>query len=241
MNLVSEIYSQPRVTRAARLLPKLGLLPGFALDLSLTNKKGENWDFTREDMRKEARELLAREKPMLLVGCPPCTAFSAWQALNKVKYGWTDEEVRRRQAAGEVHLRFCCELYMAQLQGGRFFLHEHPDAASSWSVACIQELLAHPQVGRATGDQCQYGQATRHGHTIKKPTGWMSNAPEVLKELSRRCQGRGGACSSGNLPHATASGRVAREAAVYPFKLCEAILRGMRNQLRIQGRLRPGI
>ena len=27
MNLVSEIYSQPRVTRAAKLLPRLGLLP----------------------------------------------------------------------------------------------------------------------------------------------------------------------------------------------------------------------
>ena len=67
----------------------------------------------------------------------------------------------------------------------------------------------------------------------------MSNAPKVLKQLNRRCQGHGGACSIGSLPHATASGRVAREAAVYPFKLREAILRGMRNQLRIQGRLQP--
>ena len=66
--------------------------------------------------------------------------------------------------------------------------------------------------------------------------GWMSNAPEVLKELSRRCQGHGGAYSIGGLPHATAFGRVAREAAVYPFKLCEAIMKGMRNQLRIQRR-----
>ena len=31
--VVSEIYSPPRVTKAARkLLPELGLLPGFALD-----------------------------------------------------------------------------------------------------------------------------------------------------------------------------------------------------------------
>ena len=183
---------------------------------------------------------MAQEKPTLLVGSPPCTVFSAWQALNKVKHEWTDEEVRRRQAAGEMHLRFCCELLMAQLQGGRLFLHEHPNAASSWSVGCIQELLAHPQVGRATGDRCQYGKTSRHGQTVRKPIGWMSNAPEVLKELNRRCQGRGGACSIGGLPHATASGRVAREAAVYPFKLCEVILKGMRNQLRIQGRLQPG-
>ena len=87
--------------------------------MSLTNKNCEHWDFTREDMRKQAREPLAREKPTLLFGSPPCTVFSAWQFFNKVKHGWTDEEVRRRQAAGEVHLRFCCELYVAQLQGSR--------------------------------------------------------------------------------------------------------------------------
>ena len=70
-------------------------------------------------------------------------------------------------------------------------LHEHPNAASSWSVDCIQELLAHPQVGRTVGDQCQYGQTSRHGQTVKKLIGWMSNAPEVLKQLNRRCQSHG--------------------------------------------------
>ena len=42
MNLVSEIHSAPRVTRAFKLLPELGLLPGFAFDLSTTNEMGEN-------------------------------------------------------------------------------------------------------------------------------------------------------------------------------------------------------
>ena len=37
-----------------------------------------------------------------------------------------------------------------------------------------------------------------------------------------------------------ASGRTAREAAVYPVKLCRAILRGCRNQLRRDGLLQLG-
>ena len=37
-----------------------------------------------------------------------------------------------------------------------------------------------------------------------------------------------------------ASGKVARKAAVYPFKLCRAILRGCVRQLRADGRLQPG-
>ena len=40
--------------------------------------------------------------------------------------------------------------------------------------------------------------------------------------------------------HAVASGKVAREAAVFPFKLCHAILRGCSQQLRADGRLHPG-
>ena len=37
---VSEIYSAPRVTRAAKLLPGLGLLPGSAFGLTTVNMAG---------------------------------------------------------------------------------------------------------------------------------------------------------------------------------------------------------
>ena len=47
--MVAEIYSAPRVTSAAKLLPSLGVLPGFALDLTI------GWDFTKESARREAR------------------------------------------------------------------------------------------------------------------------------------------------------------------------------------------
>ena len=39
----------------------------------------------------------------------------------------------------------------------------------------------------------------------------------------------------------TAAGRLAREAAVYPFRLCRAILQGCRNQLLRDGTLQVGM
>ena len=39
--LVAEVYGRPRVTRATALLPNLGLLLGFAIDLTTTNKTGD--------------------------------------------------------------------------------------------------------------------------------------------------------------------------------------------------------
>ena len=50
--VVSEIYSPPRVTAAARRLPHLGVLPGFAMDLR------NGWDFDNAERRREARRLI---------------------------------------------------------------------------------------------------------------------------------------------------------------------------------------
>ena len=216
--LVAEVYSRPRVTRATALLPSLGLLLGFALDLTTTNKKGDQWDFTIESMRQESRAVLAATKPALLIGSPPCTEFCAWQLLNAAKLGWTPAETRRRRAAGEVHVRFCGELYAEQITNWRVFLHEHPDSASSWKLSCIQEILAEDTVDRVIGDQCQYGQATAQGDRLNKAILWISNSPAILEQLKRRCRGRKGFCSDGRR-HGLTSGQAAREAAAYPFRL----------------------
>ena len=88
-------------------------------------------------------------------------------------------------------------------------------------------------------DQCQYGQCDSGGGPIRKPTKWMSNSPLILQSLSTRCTGRGGWCSGLNADkkHVPASGRVAREAAIYPFQLCKAILEGLREEMISRGRM----
>ena len=59
--------------------------------------------------------------------------------------------------------------------------------------------------------------------------------------LSRRCQGRAGRCSDTGQPHVECSGQVAREAAIYPAKLCKAILEGFSRQLQSDGMMEAGV
>ena len=74
-NVVSEIYSPPRVTDAARRL-NLGIAPGFAFDLTTVDGTGKAWDFDDASRRTEARRRLREQRPMFLIGSPMCTAFS---------------------------------------------------------------------------------------------------------------------------------------------------------------------
>ena len=103
------------------------------------------------------------------------------------------------------------------------------------------KLLRQADVSTVIGDQCQYGQRTKGtNEPIKKPTRWMSNGAKILETLGQRCRGRKGACSMGGF-HQPCSGGRARDAAIYPFALCKAILQGIRNQMRHDHRLQEGI
>ena len=80
---VSEIYSAPRVTKALKMLPSMGLSAGFALDLT-GEDEGNSWDFTKAEMREKARKKVDQEQPKVLIGSPSCTPYCTWQELNAV-------------------------------------------------------------------------------------------------------------------------------------------------------------
>ena len=128
--------------------------------------------------------------------------------------------MERRSLAGVVHLGFVCRLYALQLRNKRFFFHEHPDTATSWKEPCIADIMAHEDLHRVVGDQCQYGQGDEFDNPVKKATGWMTKSPCLREALSQRCTGMHSYCSrhKGGI-HRTVSGRLAREVAVYPFVL----------------------
>ena len=236
--IVSEIYSPPRVSAIAKLCPSFGVLPGFALDLTTQDSDGRHWDFDDEEMRQRAWTRLKTEQPLLLVGSPMCTAFSAWQHINNSKRD--PSVVAKEYARGLSHLKFCCELYEYQVAHGRYFLHEHPAQAMSWATKEVKRILDLEGVARTVGHQCQFG-AEYDGSPIKKPTGFMSNSPEIRRALSKLCSGRLGQCSrpTGG-EHILCNGRVARMAAIFPVRLCKAILSGFRQQLKKDGIVRDG-
>ena len=128
--VASEIYSPPRITAMARARPSLGVLPGFALDLSTCDEAGQPWNFDCPAQRAKARRLVEDTKPLLLVGSPMCTAFRLLQALNWGRVSPEQKEAIVKRATS--HLHFCLELYGLQVREGRCFLHDHPASATSW-------------------------------------------------------------------------------------------------------------
>ena len=258
--IVSEIYSPPRVTDLIKRIRSRHLLPGLALDLTVVDPEdGLPWDFSIRAKRERARKLIREQKPYVLIGSPECTPFSTWQYINRAKHS-NPVHMDRAKTAAEVHIRFVCELYQEQIDGGRYFLHEHPMWATSWSMKCVQSILEQEEVQKVRCDQCMYGAATkqRSGTTgvdardgtgttgvdaqpIMKPTGFMTNSPRVAAALSGRCTGKDGHCSrpTGG-KHVTCSGRHARASAIYPKGLCKAILKGIRDQLKADDLIKSG-
>ncbi len=242
--IVSEVYSPPRITRAISAMPNCGLTAGFALDLTCTDPEdGAPWDFDRADKRSKARRLLREQRPLILIGSPMCTAWCTWQRLNALRRD--GDLIRRELTRARLHLEFVVSLYREQLESGRYFLHEHPEGATSWQEECIKSLLEIPSVGRVTADQCQLGAevmfGTYQGCPIRKRTGFMSNGQEILTALQRRCSGKDGRCSrrKGG-EHITVCGRVARDAARYPPELVKNILKGIIAQCKAIGVMKDG-
>ena len=62
-----EVFSPPRVSKEA---VKYGLEVGDAMDLTT------GWDFNLESHRRLADAYVDEQKPLVLIGSPPCVAFS---------------------------------------------------------------------------------------------------------------------------------------------------------------------
>lgn len=182
---VVEIFSPPRLTEFGK---KKGLVGGVALDLTTTDSDGVPWDLSKLERQRDAEKLIEELQPELVLGCPPCGPFSVLQNLNR---GKVDQQRWEEQLAdAKEHLRFCCSVYKKQVSRNKFFIHEHPDRATSWDEECIQEVLQLDGVERIRGDMCRHGMVGEDefgGGAVKKPTGFMLNSKEISKELALLC------------------------------------------------------
>ena len=220
-NHVSEVWSQPRVTKLAK---EFGLSPGFALDLQVNDEDGQPWDFDKVEQREKCIRLIQEQKPMFLIGSPMCTAFSALQNLNK--WRMDTKKWNALQEQGVRHMRFAIKLYRMQADAGRFFLHEHPNSASSWKMPEMLELVNQLKIQRTVAHMCRYGMKSSDelgSGRVKKPTGFLTNSEYLRDQLSNKCLG--------GHRHIQLMGGKARACQVYPDKLCRAILKGIRQEL----------
>ena len=127
---ISEVFSPARICLKCE---RHGLVAGSSLDLHT------GYDLSKYKVQKEVEAIIEKEQPMLLVGSPPCTKFSILQNLVIAK-GLTDQqrdkfEIELAQAVR--HINFCVKLYHRQRVRGRYYLHEHPQTATSWKLPAI--------------------------------------------------------------------------------------------------------
>ena len=153
---VTEIMSPATLTQNCGAF---GMNRGFAYDLRL----GHDFDIAsdRERVLREFHE----QKPFFVMLSPPADAFSQLQRLNAGKHA--DEEERRRMYSKQVaNVDFCMLIAQEQINAGRLFLFEQPDAASSWALQSITNVLSQPGVSRRRGDQCPFGSCTWSGNIL---------------------------------------------------------------------------
>ena len=131
---IAELYSPPRVTaelkEVRKRCPGMGLVPGATFDLQ-EDEDGVAYDVLRASDRRRIRERVARGRPFLVVGSPPCTDWCFYNVHANHKR-MAPTELRRRRIERQVTIRFAVEVYCLQLAGGRHFLHNHPAGTTSW-------------------------------------------------------------------------------------------------------------
>ena len=89
-------------------------------------------------------------------------------------------------------MRFAIKIYRLQVEGGRFFIHEHPNSASSWKLQEMAKFMDDIGIGKVVGHMCRFGMESQDEQGIglvKKPTGFLSNSAVVRDQLERKCIG----------------------------------------------------
>ncbi len=210
---VAEVFSPPRVVKEAE---RQGFSGGGSYDLVT------GWNLSNREHRRAMWQQLDRDRPSLLILCPPCKPFSILQEWNFGRMPM--EKAMALVSVGLEHLELAAELIKWQIRRGGYVVFEHPDQARSWQEPCIQRLLQMEGVQRVTCDQCAYGLNVDGRGPNKKSTGILTNSEFIAVALSKRCPK--------NHFHVPLLGGLPEKAQTYPKPFCQAIVRGWKRQVQ---------
>eukprot|EP00435_Cladocopium_sp_Y103_P070140 s53_g34.t1 len=227
---VIEVFSPKRLNH---LVERFGLRKGAAIDLEEVKPDGSDyWDLDRQEDFEQLLDLIAVEQPWLLTSSPPCTTFSPLRRLSNFKR--PKEVVEAEETVGKVRLRRSIECCKLQDSLGGYYLHEHPRDASSWDEPEVDEVVNLPNTYLVQSPMCRFNMMAQDdegqwGH-VRKETLWLTNSEEIARELQGVCNNYVPGQEPHRHVHLIGASR-AKAAQVYPKELCEAILRGLKNQL----------
>jgi len=221
---VAEIFSPPRVSLQAR---KRGMAGGWSLDwMHVDPISGMKWDLRQPHTQKKVVDMIRRDKPRVIVACPPCTLFSQLQWLS----GDPKERAPEKWAEAVAMVEFAVQVCELQLAEGRGFVFEHPLTATSWSLPCLKRLRQRAGVLQAVTHMCAFGMESSDAHgngLAMKPTRFLTSSQAIFDKLNVKC-------SRDHRHVHLISGRAAG-AAEYPRALVDAILDGI--DIEEQGRI----
>ena len=207
--------------------------------------EGPNYDLVAGSnlMNFEAVRAVERyvtvHKPRIMLLSTPCTGMKGYASLNKQ----INPEAYHRSRCISVPLaKLSARVAVAQLDGGRHFVAEHPRGSDLWSLQAWQKVASYPQVVRVLLDQCMAGFiGPRSGNLIKKPTECWASDPRPVRRLEPlQCDG--------THEHAQLDGRTpgipcdkAKDLARWPQALCRRLADGCDEALSADfGRNRKG-
>ena len=113
-----------------------------------------------------------------------------------------------------------------QIKNNRYFLHEHPRNATSWKLESMQKFINKYKPRQVKANMCAFNMTSTDEQgtgLVLKPTTFMTNSHKLAAQLSKQC--------NNNHRHVILINGRAKQAAVYPDALCDAICRGIREQI----------
>ena len=155
----------------------MGFRGGLSFDIT------NGWNFNVEEYCEEAWRYITTQKPLLVMGSPMCTMFSALQNLRR-KSPEGDARYKYNLNNKMEHIRFYINTYQHQDENDIYDLHEHPATATSWQMPEMEALRASPNALETVSHLCAYGLETAvEGRRVlaKKPVIFRDKQPTDLQ------------------------------------------------------------
>ena len=204
----------------ARRCPKYHLTAAHPMDYNT------GWDLSKPTHQLQVEQTLDELTPFILIQGIDCKDWCLLQ--DNTNYVRRKILLLMRRAKARKMLKAVCKWCHKQAAAGRYFLLENPLTSRIWNEKDIQDLLKLPNVEFAACHAGAYGATNSKGQMIKKGHRFLGNCPMVLHRLTRRLPPE-------QLKQCVPlEGKETTLSQVYPPRLVDQILQGVRDQLTAQ-------
>ena len=180
-----------------------------------------NIDLSQRSEEEALWRYIKAFKPMVIIMSPPCTAFGAWSAYNKVH---AHEAWYESYRLGRPLAKLSAQIAQWQLDHGLHFVTENPWTSKLWQLPEWLQLLKDPRIRWAYTDQCMFELRDADGNLSMKPTCFVCSCEELAQPLKRHCDKSHVHSQLAGTLHGISKTKYAQ---TWPVKLCAAIIKGI--------------